>query len=642
MIRVERIGEATMLGGKVQLLPGDCREVMGTLPDASVDAIVCDPPYALTEVPHVSSTGKFGGKRPPDRKAARRGFMGKTWDTGEAAFSAEFWQQALRVLKPGGHLVAFSGTRTYHRMACAIEDAGFEIRDSLYWHYGSGFPKSANVGKQLDANGARCVCGKDVHHMRDDVDADNALSGSAQSDMRPGVHESPDRESGNGSAIAAQSARDRGVRGLREGKDDPASMAAKGQAADVLAAVQRGSAGAGIDISCTQGAQRLDSRKHGLLPQKDDGRGQPVVEGRRHVSARQGQLQGGEVGSVPAGFAVNGNGERVRDGASASDGTVGRAPADAAGVRAPSGPRPAEQRPEQSGTLAVQPDAQARGAWPSCGRCCKPIVPDGLGTALKPATEPICLARKPLIGTVAANVLAHGTGALNIDGCRVGTELRTATATVPKYRNSDRGEGSLTNDGRDAATWEKYKTETGAEVKTYEGRWPANLLHDGSEEVVALFPETGASSDHVRHNTPEGVNKEHTFGRSQEAWTTRGPSDSGSAARFFYTSKADAEDRLGSTHPTVKPVDLMQWLCRLVCPKGGTVLDPFAGTGTTGEAAWREGMRAILIEREPEYQADIARRMDLATQPTKRAAVAATKNKLDDPNTLPLFAGAAE
>jgi DNA modification methylase len=92
----------------------------------------------------------------------------------------------------------------------------------------------------------------------------------------------------------------------------------------------------------------------------------------------------------------------------------------------------------------------------------------------------------------------------------------------------------------------------------------------------------------------------------------------------------------------VKPVDLMQWLCRLVCPKGGTVLDPFAGTGTTGEAAWREGMRAILIEREPEYQADIARRMDLATQPTKRAAVAATKNKLDDPNTLPLFAGAAE
>jgi DNA modification methylase len=113
--------------------------------------------------------------------------------------------------------------------------------------------------------------------------------------------------------------------------------------------------------------------------------------------------------------------------------------------------------------------------------------------------------------------------------------------------------------------------------------------------------------------------------------------DTGSAARFFYTAKADAEDRLGSKHPTVKPLDLMQWLVRLVTPKGGTVLDPFAGTGTTGEAAWREGCRAILIEREDEYQADIARRMELATQPTKRAAVAASKNKLERAEDLPLF-----
>jgi DNA modification methylase len=118
--------------------------------------------------------------------------------------------------------------------------------------------------------------------------------------------------------------------------------------------------------------------------------------------------------------------------------------------------------------------------------------------------------------------------------------------------------------------------------------------------------------------------------------------DTGSAARFFYTAKADAEDRLGSKHPTVKPLDLMQWLVRLVTPKGGMVLDPFAGTGTTGEAAWREGCRAILIEREAEYQADIARRMELAVNPTKRAAVAKTKNQLDNPADLPLFREPAE
>jgi DNA modification methylase len=449
-----------LLGGRVQLLPGDCREVMATLPDASVDAIVCDPPYALVNGDAKYNLPRTGSGTPRERrKGPNRGFMGKAWDTGEVAFSAEFWADALRVLKPGGHLVAFSGTRTYHRMACAIEDAGFEIRDQLAWVYGSGFPKSLDVSKAIDkAAGA-------------------------------------EREVVGDSPFAARK--------------------------------PNGSAGVNsVGLSAT------------------------------------------------------------------------------------------------AGCIITAPATDAARQW------------QGWGTALKPSWEPICLARRPLIGTVAANVLAHGTGALNIDGTRIATD-----EVIAAHHGTGGGAGHTTGAWRD-----NYKSGDDGKFTQSLGRFPANLLHDGSEEVVALFPETGGPKD-ARVGIKGGENALF-MSRGNGANATRvgsWPADEGgSAARFFYTSKADAEDRLGSTHPTVKPVDLMQWLVRLVCPKGGVVLDPFAGTGTTGEAAWREGMRAILIEREPEYQADIARRMDLATQPTKRAAVAATKNKLDDPNTLPLFAGAAE
>lgn len=184
---------------------------------------------------------------------------------------------------------------------------------------------------------------------------------------------------------------------------------------------------------------------------------------------------------------------------------------------------------------------------------------DGWGTALKPACEPICFGRKPLIGTVAANVLEYSTGAINVDGCSIGDEVRV-NQPMGAPENSYGGYGAT------------------ATATATAGRWPANLVHDGSEEAIAHFPVDG---------------------------------DGESAARYFYSAKADASDRIGSKHPTVKPVDLMQWLCRLVTPPGGTILDPFSGTGTTGEAAYREGFNAVLIEREPEYQADIRRRMGL-------------------------------
>jgi len=338
---------------RARIIVGDCREGMATLDAESVDAVVCDPPYEL-------------------------GFMGRKWDASGIAYDLEVWRQALRVLKPGGHLLAFSGSRTYHRMACAIEDAGFDVRDQIMWLYGSGFPKSLDVSKAID---------------------------KAAGAVREVVATIPDRWAGKGSVL------ERANRETRENADTTA-------------------------------------------PATDDAR-----------------------------------------------------------------------------------------RW------------SGWGTALKPAHEPICMARKPLAGTVAANVLRYGTGAINVDGCRVGTDGGTTRNGLSYV-----GESGWT---------------TGHCVQRIDaGRWPANVLHDGSDEAT------------------EGLRD---------------------AARYFYTAKASGEDRdemLGdvpkNVHPTVKPTDLMRYLVRMVTPPGGLVLDPFTGSGSTGRAAMLEGMRFIGCELSPEY-ADIAR-----------------------------------
>ena len=254
-------------------------------------------------------------------------------------------------------------------------------------------------------------------------------------------------------------------------------------------------------------------------------------------------------------------------------------------------------------------------------------LPDGWGTALKPAFEPIVLARKPLSeGTVAANVLRWRTGALNIDACRVGTD-----------ENLNGGAYAATRTRRDDG-WGMQRGGAG-EYTPPSGRWPANVCHDGSDEVVGAFPLTGASSGRPRNN---GEFKSVSKGRDLPH-TTFGHEDAGgSAARFFYSAKADADDRIGSKHPTVKPVDLMQWLVRLITPPGGTVLDPFAGTGTTGEAAFREGFNAVLVEREAEYQADIRRRMKLAEAgPDERARESLKAAGKADYTPMPLFGSVA-
>ncbi len=424
-------GPIAFLDGRVKLHPGDCRNTLREFASSSIDSVVTDPPYALVSI--VKRFGKPSAAPARGGVYARgaAGFMGKAWDTGEVAFAAEFWLEVLRVLKPGGHVVAFAGTRTYHRLACAIEDAGFEIRDQLAWCYGSGFPKSHDVSKGIDR---------------------------------------------------------------RNGDERP-------------------------------------------------------VVGRERISN---DMRGGALLDA-----------------------------------AHDGDRPAFERVVTSAASA---------AW------------EGWGTALKPAWEPIVLARKPLDGTVADTVLAHGVGALNIDGCRV--EMSEADAAYIADRIS--GFNATQSIGGDGILGGGKIMDRAAAYDGSKGRWPANIVHDGSDEVTSAFPDAGGQQRPVTgaERAKRTKNAYGDFGATREGAAPRG--DTGSAARFFYSAKADADDRIGSKHPTVKPVDLMRWLCRLVTPPGGVVLDPFAGTGTTGEAAWREGFSAILCEREAEYRDDIARRMSLA------------------------------
>lgn len=434
------------------LLRGDCLALLPTLGDASVDSIVTDPPYEL-------------------------GFMGKSWDSTGIAYNVDLWRECLRVLKPGGHLLAFGGSRTYHRLACAVEDAGFEIRDQIMWIYGSGFPKSLDVSKAIN---------KAVGAERGDrtvVTAEKSVS-----------HENPTRKVTN------------------------------------------------------------------------------------------------------------------------------------------------------AGTPAI-PEAQQ---W------------EGWGTALKPAHEPIVVARKPFVGTVANNVLTYGTGALNIDGCRVGT--------------ADGFGGGAKGTSGFAAGYEG----DGFVVST-QGRWPANVIHDGSDEVLAGFPEAKGGT----WNTTAGARHFNNDGEPTLFETSKVDGSKGSAGRFFFNTKSDAEpvtfsitpensehgatdsngksfiycakagrnereqglawgeklsggdatDRVdvplglnspragagrnggrANIHPTVKPLELMRYLVRLVTPPNGVVLDPFLGSGTTACAAIFEGFEWVGCEMTEDYWPIIEARVRWANE----------------------------
>jgi len=455
----------TFHGGRVTLHAGDCLDILDTLPENSVDAICTDPPYHLTSiVKRFGAANAATAKHGSDGLYARAscGFMGKQWDGGDIAFQPETWAKVLRVLKPGGHMVAFAAPKNQHRMVCAIDDAGFEIRDLLMYMFGVGFPKSLSVSKAIDkaAGAEREIIGK---HSRD-----NLRKNGAGFRNLPGLADE-----------------DKGVINLTA----PATNAAR--------------------------------------------------------------------------------------------------------------------------------------EW------------HGWGTALKPAYEPICLARKPLSErTVAANVLRWNCGALNIDACRV------ALADNDKLQDGLRRDSERMDTGAVDGQWGFKRVDREAGL----GRWPANIIHDNSPEVLAGFPETMPASDAVRINRAK---TQYGFGDGQEdGRLSKGFADNGgSAARFFasfsqeqsrfhYSGKATSEDRLFSRHPTVKPIALMRWLARLICPPGGTILDPFAGTGTTAHAALLEGFSAILIEREAEYLADIERRMSLVFAGEVERA---SHRKSESHESLPLF-----
>jgi len=453
-----------------KVIQGDCIEVMRGMDADSVDAIVTDPPYGLS-------------------------FMGKKWDYDVP--SVEIWAECLRVLKPGGHLLAFAGTRTQHRMSVRIEDAGFEIRDLIAWVYGSGFPKSMDVSKAIDK------------------------------------------------MDAAEEQRARRFR-FTEWVRSTGIIAAQ---IDVLTGTQMG---------------------HHYTTHPT----QPSIMTREHLEACRMFL-----GDIPEWVERECDIRSVESRNMAAREVVGvEALPDTSVVRAgfvgmtaPNGVIP------KRFVNITAPATDAAREW------------QGWGTALKPALEPITVARKPLVGTVAANVMQHGTGALNIDGCRVGTLAPTTTRGANAL-------GRMNDDG-----W--TPSDDGQRVDPHPaGRWPANLIHDGSEEATAPMGESArffycakASKrdredglDGVAHGKA-GVGDERPSGGSNERM-----------------NKGAVAPR-GNTHPTVKPTDLMRYLCRLVTPPNGVVLDPFAGSGSTGRGAVLEGFRFVGIEREAEY-AEIARR----------------------------------
>lgn len=643
----------TFLDGRVTLHCGDCLDVLASLPENSVDSVVCDPPYHLTSI--VKRFGAEDAAPAQEGKTgayarASRGFMGKQWDGGDVAFRKETWAAVFRVLKPGGHLLAFSGTRTYHRMACAIEDAGFEIRDMPAWMYGTGFPKSHSVSKGIDKargkEGGKIATGSAVKRMIPGADQNKAgWEKNNGREYQPGEYVPADDTSnewkGWGTALkpavepicmarkplmtlavdvranVEAELRSRGVDGeitwtKRRAKDvgklDPSISSSEIpalQTAETFADLAEESETVNADAKI-----RRASNKRGIAgtPQTQDGK---TSYGDNMIVASENKSSMPMVESAPAAAKMSQPSSpsiiSTAAGALIEDQSTGRST-------------------PNSGEKDSLPDTEyfagiATGLIGSMATV--RISREKDGSFVWPHDLPEYVAAKPL--TVAENVLKFGTGAINVDGCRI--EHSEECKPMAAQKDGDLVFGQA---GRRSETTDLKPN----------GRWPANVIHDGSEEVVAAFPDSDGQNGYVGPEQGERPSR-GIYGDFGARPPSPPRGDTGSAARFFYSAKADAHDRAGSGHPTVKPVDLMQYLVRLVTPKGGTVLDPFSGTGTTGEAAFYEGFNAILIEREAEYQEDIRRRMKLALAGPEERARESIKAKLKDKpqDAGPLFGG---
>jgi DNA modification methylase len=597
--------ERTTEADRVRVFHGDSRAVLKAFPDAHFDSVVCDPPYAL-----VSITKRFGaeGAAPAQVGAsgayarASAGFMGQKWDTGETAFAVEFWAEVFRVLKPGGHVIAFSGTRTYHRLAVAIEDAGFEIRDMVAWVYGSGFPKSHDVSKGIDKAAGVEFSAKPASGVGFmGPDGPGGYNVTKNQLTREGEMTDAARQwQGWGTALKPAL--------------EPVVLARKPLGQTVAANVlQHGTGALNIDASRIAGEStaRQNSAEMGYhggnvaesyATGSDKGRwpANVIHDGSEEV-----------VGAFPETASNNGAGSWRTgvDGACLGHyGETGRS--DFAGDSG-SAARFFKSAETGADELLFWAAKSKLAAWnsdlantvDSLTRLSNQAVASALSDALTWAL-PVTVTRSPEPSMSATP-----------------SELNRLLTTAIMATQSFAG-------GPSPAPQPERLTPTGCLVSVAETSKPT----DTTTITISRWKSDG-SADAV------------TFSITQ-----RKPEAGGlacqSGKRFWYSSKADASDRCGSKHPTVKPVDLMAYLVRMVTPPGGVTLDPFAGSGTTGVGAMREGMRCVLIEREDAYVEDIVRKLAWARGEGRLTTL--EQAKLDTPEAqakaggadLPLFGDA--
>jgi DNA modification methylase len=535
------------------IIHGNCLEKLKELADNSIDGVVTDPPYEL-------------------------GFMGKKWDNTGIAYNVELWKEALRVLKPGGHLLSFGGSRTYHRMASAIEDAGFEIRDQIAWCYGQGFPKSLNISLQIKKKYNIGLCTCNVFEPMLELGYENS------NNKRDNISNGEDDRLGSGKQI--QHKRDDNNEMEEQIKDTNLSPDNAFRKESRVCELSE------KDNKKEQGFEKvsesiLQSKVCKPISEKERLGNTTLrsgLEENKTTGEREGQSMSdmqNETTDGIAGSSLNTiqNGRKEHDGE--FSGSLSQLPQQ-------------DRENNRKRVEQIKNDCNSE-EWNNLSRfiCskCYCLKKDIGGTALKPSIEPICMARKPLSEkSVAENVLRWGTGGINIDGSRIQHNEETKT-TNRKQRSAG---WSPDNCGFDS-------TKNIVASASPFGRFPANLIHDGSQEVMDLFPET----------------------------------DSRSAARFFYCAKASRSERdygldnfdgkqkiyratangtgeisknmerfasiMKNNHPTVKPIKLMQYLIKLVTPPGGIVLDPFAGSGSTLIAAKLLGFKYVGIEMDKEY-----------------------------------------
>lgn len=651
-------------------------------------------------------------------------------------WSREWASEAFRVLKPGGHLLAFGGSRTYHRLACAVEDAGFEIRDQIMWVYGclsedtellidgkwmpyhratkgsltlcynlatddyewqpiqevfvydyadTAFRIQSDYTDQIVSRNHRCIIehgGKfilqaaetlesevrvpileDMRGLLQAVPVPNTGADSSEQDLYGGVQECTTKVAAEEATTPlwkmdnVSSMPDREMGFTVETKESKSS--------DMLTAMQRCAPRSRVEKARLQGSCGVDTEVEGIIYAEDVRVEQSGVERRCDVFSETRELQTDKVRPMSAGVSVDGPERRICDGTSTDCSEVDRQMSAAPGSSSSRQSQSTRQSTDESGAICDEQGSQtvraSRFAITDLARV-TPIfyegkvwcvrVPTGcfiarrngkvfitgnsgfpksldvskafdkaagdewnltapvtgaakqwfgFGTALKPAHEPIVVARKPLIGTVVANIEKYGTGAINIDGCRVSTGDDLNGGAYGRNGLSRRQDlPGIDRTDTEAGMFAPGKSVNESFVQP-EGRWPANLIHDGSVEVLECFPL--AKGQIAKARTDGMPQNNSVYGGLNHITKQPEPRlDSGSAARFFYCAKSSKSDRgEGNNHSTVKPIALMCYLVRLVTPPNGTVLDPFSGSGTTLIAAHREGFRCIGTDKSEEY-----------------------------------------